>query len=143
MGKPGITGGIEPARPTNMTRTAKILRAWPVLDSEYVFPSDLRSAHLSSLRKPWAAVCAQAGLSGWRIHDLRHAFASAAVNSGSSLPFIGKLLGHSQVSATARYAHVAANPAHQVAEDTGAKIAEALKARAKNGIFQFSPKRID
>jgi hypothetical protein len=34
---------------------------------------------------------------------------------------------------TARYAHVAANPVHAVAEDTGAKIAAALNAKPRKG----------
>ena len=119
---------------------AEILTAQPVFNSEYVFPSDSQSGHLTSLRKPWAAVCAHAKLSGWRLHDLRHAFASAAVNSGASLPMIGALLGHKNTSTTARYAHVAANPAHKIAEDTGAEISEALKSVPKNGILSFTPR---
>jgi hypothetical protein len=45
-----------------------------------------------------------------RIHDLRHSFASGAVALGEGLPIIGKLLGHTQVQTTARYAHLAADP---------------------------------
>jgi integrase len=73
----------------------------------------------------------KAGLTGWRVHDLRHAFAATAVNSGHSLPQIGALLGHTQTMTTARYAHVATNPVHAVAEETGKKIAAALKAKPK------------
>jgi site-specific recombinase XerD len=121
----------------------EVLNSLPRFDSDYVFASDeSASGHLSSLRRPWAAVCEKAGLKGrgWRIHDLRHAFASAAVNSGASLSFIGKLLGHSNASTTARYAHVAENPAHQVAEDTGARIADALKGRPNKGVLKFVSK---
>ena len=42
-----------------------------------------------------------------RIHDLRHSFASRALALGESLTMIGKLLGHTQVQTTARYAHLA------------------------------------
>jgi len=118
----------------------EILRSLPKFNSEYVFPGDSKSGHLSSIRKPWAAVCAQAGLSGWRVHDLRHAFASAAINSGASLPMIGALLGHKNSSTTARYAHVAANPAHKIAEDTGAEISKALNSAPQNGILKFIPR---
>ena len=48
----------------------------------------------------------QAGIEDVRIHDLRHNFASQAVNQGMSLAMIGKLLGHKSVNTTARYAHV-------------------------------------
>ena len=40
-------------------------------------------------------------------HNLRHSFASRALALGESLPIIGKLLGHTQVQTTARYAHLA------------------------------------
>ena len=42
-----------------------------------------------------------------RIHDLRHSYASRALALGESLTMIGKLLGHTQVQTTARYAHLA------------------------------------
>ena len=42
-----------------------------------------------------------------RIHDLRHSYASRALALGESLMMIGKLLGHTQVQTTARYAHLA------------------------------------
>ena len=40
-------------------------------------------------------------------HDLRHTFASLALALGEGLPMIGKLLGHTPVQTTARYAHLA------------------------------------
>ena len=39
--------------------------------------------------------------------NLRHSFASRALALGEGLPMIGKLLGHTQVQTTARYAHLA------------------------------------
>ena len=42
-----------------------------------------------------------------RLHDLRHSFASGGLLVGEGLPMIGKLLGHTQVQTTARYAHLA------------------------------------
>ncbi len=68
----------------------------------------------------------RAGLDDVRIHDLRHTFASVAVSGGQSLPMIGKLLGHTQVQTTARYAHLAADPIKQAAADVSANIAAAL-----------------
>ena len=41
------------------------------------------------------------------MHSLRHSFASRALALGESLMMIGKLLGHTQVQTTARYAHLA------------------------------------
>ena len=41
-----------------------------------------------------------------RIHDLRHSFASRALALGLTLPMIGRLLGHTDIGSTARYAHL-------------------------------------
>ena len=55
----------------------------------------------------WQSVRARAGLHDIRIPDIRHSFASRALALGESLTMIGKLLGHTQVQTTARYAHLA------------------------------------
>ena len=41
-----------------------------------------------------------------RIHDLRHTIAPLLVSGGASLEMIGKLLGHTQMQTTQRYAHL-------------------------------------
>ena len=51
-----------------------------------------------------AALIKAAGITGLRIHDLRHSFASAAGIGGASLPLIGALLGHASPATTHRYA---------------------------------------
>ena len=68
------------------------------------------------------------GLADVRLHDLRHSFASNAVALGQSLPMIGKLLGHTQVQTTARYAHLAADPVQAAAEQVTANIAAILNS---------------
>jgi site-specific recombinase XerD len=40
------------------------------------------------------------------VHDLRHSFASLLINSGRSLYEVQKLLGHTQIKTTQRYAHL-------------------------------------
>jgi len=40
------------------------------------------------------------------MHDLRHSFASFLVNAGRSLYEVQKLLGHTQIKTTQRYAHL-------------------------------------
>ena len=54
----------------------------------------------------WNTVRKQAGLANLRIHDLRHSFASFLVNSGRSLYEVQKILGHTQIKTTQRYAHL-------------------------------------
>ena len=81
-------------------------RAREISDSEYVFPG-ANGGPLIDIKKMFQAVCAEARIEGLRIHDLRHSYASALVSRGTSLPIIGGLLGHTQVSTTARYSHLA------------------------------------
>lgn len=50
-------------------------------------------------------------------------FASGVVAHCESLPMIGKLLGHSQVQSTLRYAHLAAEPVQAAAERVLSNIA--------------------
>ena len=76
-------------------------------DNPWVIVGKKPGAHLTDLQHPWRRIRARAGLDDVRIHDLRHSFASKALALGESLPMIGKLLGHTQVQTTARYAHLA------------------------------------
>ena len=79
---------------------------------------------VASLHYPWALVRKRAGLEDVRLHDLRHSFASGGLLVGEGLPMIGKLLGHSQVQTTARYAHLADNPVKAAADRIAGRIAE-------------------
>jgi hypothetical protein len=45
-------------------------------------------------------------LADLRIHDLRHSFASFLVNGGRSIYEVQKILGHTQIRTTQRYAHL-------------------------------------
>ena len=118
-----------------------VLETLPRIDDKWVFPSTTATGHMEHLKDAWANLMRQCGLKGkWRIHDLRHAFASMMVNAGASLPIVGKILGHSQPATTARYAHLERNPAREAAEAAAAKIAEAMKRPAKSGVLQFIPK---
>jgi len=92
----------------------------------WVITGTLPGKSLSDLQPFWQRVRARAGLKDVRIHDLRHTFASTAVASGQGLPMIGKLLGHTQVQTTARYAHLAADPVKSAADAVAASLREAL-----------------
>ena len=96
-------------------------------DNPWVITGQLSSSHLVNPGKPWRRIRARAGLDDVRIHDLRHTFASMAVSSGEGLPMIGKLLGHTQVQTTARYAHLFNEPVKQAADDVSASIEAALE----------------
>ena len=94
----------------------------------WVITGMLPGARLTDLQPFWQRVRARAGLPEVRIHDLRHTFASTAIAAGHSLPIIGKLLGHTQVQTTARYAHLAAQPAMIAADSITDVLDRALAA---------------
>lgn len=73
-----------------------------------------------------AAVLEAAGLSGVRIHDLRHSIDSIGAGALLGLPIIGKLLGHTQAATTTRYSHLDANPMRQAEDTIGNRISAAM-----------------
>ena len=64
----------------------------------------------------------EAGLEGFRVHDLRHSYAAVLASDGASLVLIGQLLGHTQAATTARYAHLIDDAQRDATERAGAVI---------------------
>ncbi len=108
-----------------------ILSALPRIDGNpHVIAGAKDGAPRVDLKKPWAAVTSAADLEGVRLHDLRHSFASIGAGASMGLPIIGKLLGHSQPSTTARYAHLDADPMRRAVDAIGATISAAMASQA-------------
>ena len=104
-----------------------LLEALPrVTGNPYVIVGKRENTHLTDLQHPWRRVRKAAALDDVRIHDLRHTFASGGLLVGEGLAMIGKLLGHTQVQTTARYAHLAADPIKQAATKISDRLALAL-----------------
>jgi integrase len=105
-------------------------RILPTEGNPWVIEGAKPGARLTDLHPFWQRVRARAGLKDARIHDLRHTFASLAVAGGQNLPMIGKLLGHTQVQTTARYAHLAADPVRLAADQVAGAIASSMEGTA-------------
>ena len=75
-------------------------------DCEYVFPNPKSGKPYCSIYNSWNSARKSVGLRDVRIHDLRHSFASFLVNAGRSLYEVQKILGHTQIKTTQRYAHL-------------------------------------
>jgi integrase len=93
----------------------------------FVFPGTGKTGHRAQLKTDWAQLCKAAGITGLRIHDLRHSYASQLASGGASLPLIGALLGHSNPATTARYSHLFDDPLRAATEKVGAVIVAAGK----------------
>lgn len=97
----------------------------------FVIVGKLPGTHITDLQHPWRRVRKAADLEDVRIHDLRHTFASGGLLEGEGLPMIGKLLGHTQVQTTARYAHLAADPIKKAAGKISDRLAASLFALSR------------
>jgi integrase len=109
----------------------QLLAGLPRADGEpWLFPGRV-GKHRVNVDRSWGPICKAAGITGLRIHDLRHSHASALAGAGFSLPTIGALLGHSQPQTTARYAHLYDDPLRKATERAGAILSPKAKSGAK------------
>lgn len=90
--------------------------------SKFVFPGKGKSGHLEEPKKCWHRILRRAGLSDLRIHDLRRTLGSWQAALGTSLPIIGKSLGHQSLEATQIYSRLELDPVRQSVERAGAAL---------------------
>ena len=93
----------------------------------YLLPNPDSLRPFVTIKRAWQTARDEAKLPGLRLHDLRHAFCSAAVSAGVDLYAVGQIVGHADHKSTMRYSHLAA--------DT---LLAAVEASAKN--MQGSPR---
>jgi integrase len=117
--------------PFGKTAVAVLKGIEEVDDNPYVITGKNPGSHLTDLQHPWRRIRSKANLDGVRIHDLRHSYASGALALGEGLPMIGKLLGHTQVQTTARYAHLARDPVKMAGSRVSDAIGAAMFKRTK------------
>ena len=67
---------------------------------------------VKNIRRSFKSACNRAGIENFRIHDLRHTFASWLVMEGVPLFEVSKLLRHASIQMTERYAHLAPDHLH-------------------------------
>jgi integrase len=108
----------------------------------YVIPGDNPEQPRHDLKRPWAAITNRAGLTGVRLHDLRHTYASFGASGGLGLPIIGRLLGHVQVATTARYAHLDNDPLRRASDAIANRIATALESTPTASVVSVTRTRL-
>jgi integrase len=89
--------------PLNAAADAVLARRW----SERVEGLVFGSPNWDRYRTAWEAAVRRAKLDGFRFHDLRHTFASWAIQQRATLYEVKELLGHSSLTMVKRYAHLA------------------------------------
>lgn len=74
-----------------------------------------------SVRNGFIVACKRAGIEDMRIHDLRHTAASWMITEGAPLEVVKELLGHSSITMTERYAHLAPHRVREAVNRLGAQ----------------------
>jgi integrase len=91
----------------------------------YVFHGKNVGEPICNPYKGFKRVLVRAGISDLRIHDLRHSFASLAINNGATLYEVQHLLGHADSKTSQRYAHMASDNLRKASGHVSAVIAQA------------------
>ncbi|XCN73508.1 MAG: site-specific integrase [Candidatus Electrothrix aestuarii] len=88
-------------------KACAVLRKLLPTESPYVFPGK-HGGRRVDFKRPWIEIKKKAGLpQDFRLHGLRHHYASSLVSAGVDLYTVSKLLTHKDTKTTQRYAHLA------------------------------------
>ena len=74
-------------------------------DKTLVIP-DANSGAARDLRQWFRIACNEARVKDFRLHDLRHTFASRLVMAGADIRAVQELLGHASIVMTMKYSHL-------------------------------------
>ena len=74
---------------------------------------------VKNVRRSFTTACRRAEIEDFHIHDLRHTFASWLVMNGVPLFEVSKLLRHSCIQMTERYAHLGLDHLHNAVANLG------------------------
>jgi integrase len=89
-----------------LTLSAWHKRAGKPSADDFVFPG-ADGERMKRIDTAWESLMKRAGLKNFRLHDCRHHFASRMVQAGVDLYTVKELLGHSEITMTERYSHLA------------------------------------
>jgi integrase len=99
---------LEDHKTAGVTGQARIIHL-PAQAVEILDRLPTKRGTLLGIAKPrhlWEKIVEETGITGLRMYDLRHSFASIGLSNGLSLSTIGELLGHRSSETTKRYAHL-------------------------------------
>ena len=84
-------------------------RAETANGSPWVFPGR-KGKHIANPKEAWKRICTAAEVSNLHPHDLRRSLGSWMAGQNTSLPIIGRALGHKTAVATMVYSRLSLDP---------------------------------
>ena len=104
--------------------------------SEYVFPGR-NDGQRKDFKWGWQKIKEQAGIpSNFRLHDLRHHYATTLIKEGCDLYTVKELLGHKDITTTMRYAHIVEEVKRKAVNAADKAIRRAVGSKGKVLKFQ-------
>ena len=104
-------------------------------DSECVFTRNGRP--LGDFRGAFRTACRKAGIGdGFRFHDLRHSYATAARDANMDIRTLQTILGHRTIAMTMRYTHVGSDQLHAAAR----KVSLGIGGEVRESVLPFRAK---
>ena len=85
----------------------EVLRKWKHQTTDKGLIFTYQGHGIKSIKTSWGSLMSDAKVTDFRFHDLRHSFASKLVIGGVDFYRVSKLMGHSSIDMTKRYAHLA------------------------------------
>lgn len=100
--------------------------------SSYLFckPNGTR---IGNPKKAFEGACRRAAIDDLHFHDLRHTFASWWVQDGGDLYRLSRILGHTTLQMSSRYAHLRTNDLHEEIERVAQKRTQERDIRRRKG----------
>lgn len=95
--------------------------------NEWVFSEGGGCVSKDRLARAWKVLRQSMNLPHVRLHDLRHTYATRALENGEHLLNVSKLLGHEQPETTLRYAHLAKASMYHASECVSQTIAREMQ----------------
>src|SRR5262249_53491323 len=74
-------------------------------EGDYLFPGRSTDASIVKVNASHVSAVERSKVARFRLYDLRHTFATRAVESGMDLVTLAAILGHSRIQMVLRYAH--------------------------------------